>query len=96
MRTWIVQEIVLSPRGLLACGSDLLLPWDMLVTACQVIRRSKIAGLDNQRPEINLALWMEPLRQFWKENQQNSISTLNAKDMASQRHILTVLKHIRN
>ena len=97
-RTWIVQEIVLSPCGLLACGPDLLLPWDVLVTACQVIRRSKIAELDNQRPKISLALWMEPLRQFWKASRSRPLSSIsaNANEMASQRHILTVLKHVRN
>ncbi|KAK1759882.1 heterokaryon incompatibility protein-domain-containing protein [Echria macrotheca] len=97
-RTWIVQEIVLSPRGLLACGPDLLLPWDTLVAACQVIRRSKIAELDNQRPKISLALWMEPLRQFWKTSRSRPISAISAdaNKTASQRHILTVLKHVRN
>ncbi|KAK3346001.1 heterokaryon incompatibility protein-domain-containing protein [Lasiosphaeria hispida] len=103
-RTWVVQEVILSKKPLLVCGSELRLPWGHLVTACQVVRRSKIHELDPRKPKVQLVLWMEKLRSFWVESWKLTLegdqaafdSHMSSKEHISERHILSVIRHTRN
>jgi len=102
-RTWIIQEVVVSNAGIVTCGR-MTLPWEELVTACQVVDRSRIHELDANRNMIGLVLGLEARRRvirkiasLVRQGKHDELSRFE-KAPETQRiwHILSVIQHARN
>ncbi|KAK1751380.1 heterokaryon incompatibility protein-domain-containing protein, partial [Echria macrotheca] len=102
-RTWIIQEVVLTETGIVTCGRTTL-TWDELVTACQVVNRSRIHQLDPNRSMVGLVLGLEKRRGIFrtmislaKQGKHQELGQFEKDpETLNQWHILSVIKHARN